>query len=120
METENALTALGALSHDTRLSTFRLLVTAGPDGLPAGDIAARLGVLANTMSNHLALLTRAGLVTARRDGRSVRYAADYDGMRDLMAFLVRDCCAGRPEICAPLAAIVEDCSACAADAAAPR
>lgn len=120
MEMTGALAALSALSHETRLATFRLLVTAGPAGLPAGAIAERLGVLANTMSSHLAQLSRAGLVTTRREGRVVRYAADYDGMRDLMAFLVRDCCGGQPEICAPLAAIAAECAACADNADTPR
>lgn len=115
MEMDRALAALAALSHETRLSTFRLLVTAGPEGLPASVIADRLGVLVNTMSSHLAQLSRAGLVTTSREGRTVRYAADYGGMRDLMAFLMRDCCDGRPEICAPLAAIADACAACASD-----
>jgi DNA-binding transcriptional ArsR family regulator len=114
MEMENALAALSALSHETRLATFRTLVEAGPDGLPAGVIAGRLGVLANTMSSHLAQLSRAGLVRTWREGRVVRYAADYAGMRDLMAFLIKDCCGGQPEICAPLAAIASECAACAA------
>jgi len=120
MEMSRALAALSALSHETRLATFRLLVTAGPDGMPAGVVAERLGVLANTMSSHLAQLARAGLVTTRREGRIVRYAADYDGMRDLMAFLMRDCCGGQAEICAPLAAIAADCAACAGAAEGER
>ncbi len=103
MEKQNALTALAALSQETRLDVFRLLVTQGPDPLPAGDIAARLDVLPNTLSTHLGILTRAGLVRSERDGRMVRYAADHDGMRALMAFLMHDCCDGRPEICAPFA-----------------
>lgn len=113
METDRALAALSALSHETRLSTFRMLVAAGPDGLPAGAIAERLGVLSNTMSSHLGQLARAGLVRTERQGRVVRYAADYGTMRDLMAFLVKDCCGGQPEICAPLAAIAAECAACA-------
>jgi DNA-binding transcriptional ArsR family regulator len=115
MEMDKALAALSALSHETRLATFRLLVTAGPDGLPAGVIADQLGVLANTMSSHLAQLSRGGLVIPRREGRTIRYAADYAGMGDLMAFLVRDCCAGQPEICAPLADIAAECAACAGE-----
>lgn len=118
MELSLALTRISALSHETRLSTFRMLVAAGPEGLPAGEIAERLGVLANTMSNHLAQLARAGLVNTRREGRMVRYAADFGAMRDLMAFLVRDCCGGKPEICAPIAAIAAECAACAAAAGA--
>lgn len=104
MDQNAALDALAALSHETRLSAFRLLVTAGPDGVPAGEIAARLGVLPNTMSAHLSALARAGLVVPTRRGRVIRYAADYGAMRALIGFLMRDCCAGRPEICAPLAA----------------
>ncbi len=110
---DRALVRLSALSHETRLAAFRLLVTAGPDGLPAGEVAGRLGVLANTLSNHLAQLARAGLVTTRREGRIVRYVADYGAMRDLMAFLVRDCCGGEPEICGPLATLAAECAACA-------
>jgi len=120
METKDALAALAALSHETRLSTFRMLVAAGPEGLPAGTIADRLGVLANTMSSHLAQLARAGLVTSLREGRVVRYAANYDGMCDLMAFLMRDCCGGQPEICTPLAAIAAECAACAVQVRGPE
>ena len=110
MDQSDALEALAALSHETRLSAFRLLVTAGPDGLPARLIAERLGVLPNTLSTHLGILARAGLVTGRREGRMIRYAADFEGMRALMGFLMRDCCGGRPELCAPLITIAESCS----------
>jgi ArsR family transcriptional regulator, arsenate/arsenite/antimonite-responsive transcriptional repressor len=110
MDQSDALNALSALSHQTRLSVFRLLVTTGPDGMPASTIAERLGVLQNTLSTHLGLLSRAGLVTGTREGRVIRYAADFDGMRALMSFLLRDCCAGRPELCAPLIAIAQSCS----------
>jgi DNA-binding transcriptional ArsR family regulator len=102
MEIQAATEAFGALSQETRLSVFRLLVKAGADGMPAGDIARHLGVPHNTMSTHLAILSRAGLVGSRRNGRSVIYAADYAGIRDLIAFLLQDCCQGRPEVCAPL------------------
>ena len=94
METTNAIEALGALAHDTRLTAFRVLVRAGPGGVPAGEIARALGVPAATMSFHLAHLARAGLVTATRDGRSVIYAADFAGMRGLIDYLSEDCCAG--------------------------
>lgn len=103
MDQSDALAALGALAHETRLSVFRLLVTVGPDGLAAGAVAERLTVLPNTLSTHLAILSRAGLIEAARHGRSVRYRANYAGMRELMAFLMRDCCAGSPEICDPIA-----------------
>ncbi len=112
MESKRALEALSALSHETRLSVFRLLVTAGPTGLSAGVIAEQLEVLPNTLSNHLGLLARAGLVVPARNGRVIRYSADYDGMRELMAFLVRDCCAGNPEICSSLLAVAAHGATC--------
>ncbi|MEO1197663.1 MAG: metalloregulator ArsR/SmtB family transcription factor [Pseudomonadota bacterium] len=112
MDKSSALTALSALSQETRLDVFQLLVATGPEPMPAGDIASRLDVLPNTLSSHLAILHRAGLVRAERSGRVIRYAADYDGMRDLMAFLMRDCCGGRPEICAPLVEIAEHANTC--------
>ena len=97
-----AISALSALSQESRLTVFRLLVRAGPDGLPAGEIARQISVPANTMSSHLAILSRAGLVTSRREGRSIIYAVDLDGTRQLISFLVEDCCRGRPDICKPL------------------
>ena len=102
MDVNLATQAFGALAQDTRLAAFRLLVEAGAEGLPAGDIARHLGTPHNTMSTHLAILARAGLVTSRRESRSVIYAADYDGIRALIAFMVQDCCKGRPEACASL------------------
>lgn len=93
---------LTALAQETRLAIYRLLVPAGEGGLPAGVIAERLGVSPATLSFHLKELERAGLLQARREGRSIYYAADYDGMRDLLSFLAEDCCQGRPELCAPL------------------
>ena len=109
MQLPTAVEALSALAHGHRLTAFRLLVRAGGEGLPAGEIARELGVLPNTLSTHLAILGHAGLVQSRRDGRSVIYTADYDGMRSLLGFLVADCCAGRPEICAPLADAAQSC-----------
>ena len=103
MQQDVAIGALAALAHASRLAVFRLLVRAGPEGLAAGEIARALGSLPNTLSTNLGILAAAGLVTSRRDGRSIVYAAHYDGMRDLLAFLMEDCCAGKPEICAPLA-----------------
>src|SRR5919205_3507309 len=97
MDAKRATDAFTALAQDTRLAVFRLLVEAGADGLPAGDIARHLGTPHNTMSSHLAILARAGLVTSRRESRSVIYAANYDGIRALIAFMVQDCCKGRPE-----------------------
>ena len=104
-----ALEALSALAQEHRLAVFRLLVRAGGTGLPAGEIAREVGVLPNTLSTHLTILGHAGLIRSRREGRSVIYSADYDGMRELLGFLVADCCAGRPEICAPLAEVAQAC-----------
>jgi ArsR family transcriptional regulator, arsenate/arsenite/antimonite-responsive transcriptional repressor len=101
MDARAAIDAFAALAQDTRLATFRLLVEAGPAGLPAGDIARRLGVPHNTLSTHLATLHRAGLVVARRESRSVIYVADMAGMRAVIDFLLRDCCQGHPELCLP-------------------
>lgn len=103
----NAVEGLSALAQETRLAVFRLLVKAGPDGLPAGAIADALGVPPNTLSTHLGILARAGLVAARREGRSIIYSADQDGTAALLLFLVADCCGGRPELCAPLLKIAE-------------
>jgi len=110
MDGTQALQALSALAQGTRLDVFRLLVNAGPEGLCAGEIAAKLGVRQNTMSTNLAVLARAGLVRSEREGRSVRYAADMEGMRGLLGFLMQDCCGGRPERCRPvLDAIARAC-----------
>lgn len=110
MDRLQALAALGALAQGTRLDVFRLLVEAGPDGLCAGEVATRLDVRQNTMSTNLAVLARAGLVGSAREGRSVRYVADMEGMRRLLGYLMQDCCGGRPEKCKPvLDAIVRAC-----------
>ena len=111
MDSLNAVGALSALAHAGRLEVFRLLVKSGSEGMAAGEIARTTGSLANTLSANLNLLAGAGLVTSRRDGRSIIYAADYDRMRSLLAFLMEDCCGGKPEICAPLAAIATACCA---------
>lgn len=102
MDKKDALIALAALGQETRLEVFRLLVKAGGEGLPAGEIAARLDTLQNTMSAHLKVLASARLVVAEREGRSIRYIADMTGFRDLLAFLMEDCCAGAPELCQPI------------------
>lgn len=104
MEKNIALAALSALSHEMRLDVFRLLVTAGPDGLCAGDIAAKLQIRANTLSNNLTILAHAGLVRSAREGRSIRYFAHMPQMNALLTFLMQDCCGGRPEMCAPVLA----------------
>jgi DNA-binding transcriptional ArsR family regulator len=113
MESISAVAALSALAHEGRLDVFRRLVKAGEPGLPAGEIARAAGVLPNTLSSNLNILAAAGLVTSRREGRSIIYRAAYDRMRDLLAFLVADCCGGNPQVCAPLAAIASQ--ACAAE-----
>jgi len=100
METSQAAASLAALSQESRLRAFRLLVRAGPDGLSVGAIASSLGVPPATLSFHLKELTHAGLVRAKRDGRSVIYSPDVGGIRELMSFLTEDCCQGHPELCA--------------------
>lgn len=104
MDTNHALDGLGALSQHTRLDVFRLLVRLEPEGLSAGDIARDLGVPANTLSTHLAILARAGLIMAERRGRTIQYRADIGGLRGLIVFLAKDCCGGRTELCEPLIA----------------
>lgn len=113
----SAVKALSALAQDSRLSVFRLLVGAGPGGLPAGEIARQVGARANTLSTHLSILAQAGLIQSRREGRSVIYSADYDGMRDLLGYLIADCCDGRPEICGSLNRLVQSADGCAGVAA---
>ena len=112
--TEEAIGALGALAHPARLEVFRLLVRAGHGGLAAGEIARATGSLANTLSTNLGILAAAGLVASRREGRSIIYTAGYGRMRELLAFLMEDCCAGAPEIVGALAAVTGQ--ACAPDA----
>jgi DNA-binding transcriptional ArsR family regulator len=102
METNVALEALSALAQETRLEIFRLLVGKGKEGLPAGEIAEAMGGRQNTISTNLAILSRAGLIHGQRDGRHIRYSADFAAARDLIGFLLEDCCDGRPEICVPL------------------
>jgi ArsR family transcriptional regulator, arsenate/arsenite/antimonite-responsive transcriptional repressor len=109
MESENAVLALAALAQSTRLDVFRLLVKHEPDGMAAGDVAAALAVPQNTMSSHLSVLSRAGLVSAQRFGRSIVYRADLVRFRAVMLFMLRDCCEGRPEVCAPLIADLTPC-----------
>jgi ArsR family transcriptional regulator, arsenate/arsenite/antimonite-responsive transcriptional repressor len=99
MKTPDALQALAALSHATRLEVFRLLVAQGAIGLPAGQIAERLEVAPSTLSPHLAQLERAGLVTSSRDERRIIYAVNIEGMRALLTYLTEECCGGHPEIC---------------------
>lgn len=109
MDNESTILALAALAQSTRLDVFRLLVKREPEGLPAGEIAKALAVPQNTMSAHLAVLSRAGLVVARRISRSIVYRADLARFQAVMSFLVNDCCDGRPEICAPLIESITPC-----------
>jgi ArsR family transcriptional regulator len=102
MESENVILALAALAQSTRLEVFQMLVKHEPKGLAAGDIARALAVPQNTMSSHLAVLSRAGLVSAQRFSRSIVYRADLARVQAVVLFMLRDCCDGRPEICAPL------------------
>lgn len=111
MEQEQAILALAALAQPTRLETFRLLVRHASDGLPAGDIARALVVPQNTMSSHLNVLSRAGLVSSERQSRIIIYRAQIEQLRDMTLFLLKDCCGGSPELCAPLIAELSPCCA---------
>ncbi len=101
MEPQSAIDSLSALAHESRLAVFRLLVPEGSVGLTAGEIGQRLGIPANALSFHLTRLRYAGLVTVRRNGRERIYAAAYDGMQSLIAFLTENCCQEDPEGCSP-------------------
>jgi DNA-binding transcriptional ArsR family regulator len=101
MEKSNAIAALAALAQDNRLDVYRLLVQAGPEGLPAGQVADKLGLAPNTLTFHFDRLRVAGLVTVRREGRSMIYAAQYDTMNALLGYLTENCCKGAAEACAP-------------------
>ena len=112
MKQDSAIDALSALAQPTRLEVFRLLVKQEPDGLPAGEIARRLDVPHNTMSSHLAILSRAGLISVKRHSRSMIYRVDLKAVRKLVMFLLKDCCNGQPELCAPLRdEIAKSCAA---------
>ena len=102
MDNKLALDAFTALSQSTRLDVFRLLIKAGDTGMSAGDISDTLGVRQNTMSANLSILARSGLIRNKREGRSIRYFADMKGMRGLLAFLMEECCGGRPDLCQPV------------------
>ena len=101
MENPHAVTALAALAQEHRLAVFRLLVQAGPEGLPAGQVADALDLAPNTLTFHFDRLREAGLVTVRRDGRSMIYAAQFETMNALLGFLTENCCQGAAEKCAP-------------------
>ena len=109
MDTKNAIAALAALAQPTRLDTFRLLVAREPEGVPVGELARMVDVPQNTMSTHLAILTRAGLIIGERRSRSIIYRANLDRFRQIALFLLKDCCGGRAELCAPLIAELTSC-----------
>jgi DNA-binding transcriptional ArsR family regulator len=109
MDDETAILALAALAQPTRLAIFRALVAHHPAGLPAGEIARQLAVPHNTLSAHVAVLTRAGLVRGERRSRSIIYRADLDRLRALNLYLLKDCCGGRPDVCAPLIEALTPC-----------
>lgn len=110
MVTKDAVQQLAALAQETRLEVFRLLVQAGPDGLPAGAIAEQVGVPPSTLSFHLKELDHAGLVRFWRVQRQIFYAAEYERMRELLTHLTEHCCGGRPEICGGLVALATACT----------
>ena len=112
MHQKHAIAALSALAQETRLELFRLLVTCGPEGLPAGVIAERLGVLPSSLSFHLQQLVHAGLITQRRLSRQLIYSAEYGTMNALLAYLTENCC-GRDAVCAPACDPAAGCSSAA-------
>jgi ArsR family transcriptional regulator, arsenate/arsenite/antimonite-responsive transcriptional repressor len=109
MDTNNAIAALAALAQSTRFDTFRLLVAREPEGVPVGELARLIDVPQNTMSTHLAILTRAELIIGERRSRSIVYRANLDRFRQIALFLLKDCCGGRAELCAPLIAELSSC-----------
>ena len=119
MKPSQAQEAFGALSQETRLAILRFLIREGAEALPAGHIADKLGVPASTFSFHVAALERAGLVQSRRVQRQILYSPNLEGIRELLTFLLEDCCGGRPEICANLFSGIQQTAACCPEEA-PR
>ncbi|GJD57538.1 ArsR/SmtB family transcription factor [Methylobacterium dankookense] len=117
MDERQALLAFAALGQEHRLRVVRALVTAGPDGLAAGVLAETIGIAGNNLSFHLKELSHAGLITSRREGKSVIYSAAYAGLSDLIAFLMRDCCQGHPQVCTPAVAALAACACPTGDTA---
>ena len=115
MDEPQALAAFSALAQEHRLRLVRALVTAGPDGLASGVLAEAVGVSAATVSHHLKELSHAGLVASRREGRSIIYSAAYPALSELVQFLMRDCCQGHPEVCAPALAALTACGCTTGD-----
>ncbi|OAP36781.1 ArsR family transcriptional regulator [Sinorhizobium glycinis] len=110
MDERQALASFSALSQETRLQIVRMLVSAGPSGMPAGAIAEKAQVSPSNVSFHLKELERSGLITQKRESRSIIYSADYEALGSLIRFLMEDCCAGHPEICVPAAAVAPCCA----------
>lgn len=119
MESKLAIKRLSALAQEGRLAVFRLLVKAGPEGIAAGEIAQTLELPQNTLSAQLTILANAGLISSRRAGRSIIYSANYDGMSELLVYLMEDCCEGRPEVCAPLGDAAKRAACCEKPQGAP-
>ncbi|MGE7152635.1 ArsR/SmtB family transcription factor [Methylorubrum rhodesianum] len=117
MDERQALAAFAALGQEHRLRVVRALVIAGPAGLAAGALAAAVGIASTNLSFHLKELAHAGLITSRREGKSVIYSAAYAGLSALIAFLMRDCCQGRPEVCETALAALSPCDGPAGDPA---
>jgi len=117
MNSQSVVTSLSALAHGGRLDIFRLLVKAGLGGVPAGEIARALQVRPNALSANLRVLSHAGLISSRREGRSIIYTAEYAAMSGVLSFLIEDCCGGDASICAPLADITNRAACCAVEPA---
>lgn len=109
MEKQCAIDAFAALAQTTRMDAFKLIVMHEPDGIPAGEISRMLKVPQNTMSTHLGILLRAGLISSERQSRSIIYRAGFEGLRGAINYLLKDCCAGHPDICTPLLADIVPC-----------
>lgn len=109
MDTDQALASFAALSQPTRLDVFRLLVAHEPKGLPAGEVARQLDVPHNTLSSHFGILVHSGLIEAERQSRQIIYRVRLTSARELAAFILKDCCGGRPEVCVPLVADLDPC-----------
>ena len=109
MKNLEAIDALAALAQATRLDTFRLLVKHEPEGIPAGELARRAGVPQTTMSAHLAILVRAGLIEGERQSRTILYRAKIAAFQELTLFMIQDCCGGRADLCEPLVANLQPC-----------
>lgn len=109
MDKDTTIEAFAALAQPSRLDAFKLIVMHEPEGIPAGEVSRLLGVPQNTMSSHLAILSRAGLISSQRQSRSIIYRANFANLREAINFLLKDCCAGHPAICAPLLSDIVPC-----------